>query len=65
MATIAVIGTLDTKVEEHEFVAELIRRRGHEALLIDVGALEPPTVRPDISREEVARSAAMDLPALV
>jgi uncharacterized protein (UPF0261 family) len=65
MATIAVIGTLDTKGEEHEFVAELIRRRGHEALLIDVGALEPPTVRPDISREEVARSAAMDLPALV
>ena len=37
MATIAVLGTLDTKGEEHEYVAELIRSRGHEALLIDAG----------------------------
>ena len=29
MATIAVLGTLDTKGREHAFVAELIRGRGH------------------------------------
>ena len=65
MATIAVLGTLDTKGEEHAFVAEIIRQRGHRTLLIDVGTLEAPTVRPDISREEVARAAGVDLAALV
>ncbi len=65
MATIAVLGTLDTKGEEHGFVAEIIRQRGHRTLLIDVGTLEAPTVRPDISREEVARAAGVDLAALV
>ncbi|HEY0551257.1 MAG TPA: Tm-1-like ATP-binding domain-containing protein, partial [Verrucomicrobiae bacterium] len=65
MATIAVIGTLDTKGEEHGFVAELIRQRGHTTLVIDVGTLEPPKIQPDISREEVARAAHADLAALV
>ncbi|MDB4659432.1 Tm-1-like ATP-binding domain-containing protein, partial [Akkermansiaceae bacterium] len=36
MATIAVIGTLDSKGHEHAFVAEEIRRSGHETLLVDV-----------------------------
>lgn len=65
MATIAVLGTLDTKGEEHGFVAELIRQRGHTALVIDVGTLEPPKIQPDISREEVASAAHADLAALV
>jgi uncharacterized protein (UPF0261 family) len=38
MAKIAVLGTLDTKGVEHGFVAEVIRARGHEAVLIDVGS---------------------------
>ncbi|MFM8435708.1 MAG: Tm-1-like ATP-binding domain-containing protein, partial [Planctomycetia bacterium] len=54
MATIAVLGTLDTKGREHAFVAERIRARGHATLLIDVGTGGPPQVPPDISREEVA-----------
>jgi uncharacterized protein (UPF0261 family) len=65
MATIAVLGTLDTKGEEHGFVAELIRQRGHTALVIDVGTLEPPKIQPDISREEVASAAHADLATLV
>ena len=64
MATIAVLGTLDTKGEEHAFVAEVIRARGHTPLLIDVGTLEAPTIRPDISREEVAHAAGLDFAAL-
>lgn len=64
MATIAVLGALDTKGEEHAFVANLIRRRGHEALLIDVGSGGPPVVKPDITREEVAEVGQIDLPAL-
>ena len=65
MATIAILGTLDTKGEEHAFVAEQIKRRGHQVLVIDVGALEPPKLRPDIAREEVARAAGVDFAALI
>ncbi|HSH93299.1 MAG TPA: Tm-1-like ATP-binding domain-containing protein [Roseimicrobium sp.] len=61
MATIAVLGTFDTKGAEHEFVADEIRRRGHLPLLIDVGTLHPPTLVPDITRDEVAASAGIDL----
>ena len=64
MATIAVLGTLDTKGEEHAFVAGIIRRQGHRALLIDVGTGTPPTVKPDITRDEVAAAAEIDLNAL-
>lgn len=65
MATIAVLGTFDTKGVEHGFVAELIRKRGHRTLLIDVGTLGEPQLRPDIDRNEVAREAGVDLAALV
>jgi len=65
MPTIAVLGTMDTKGEEHAFVADLIRKRGHKALVIDVGVLEPPKLKPDISREEVAAAADVKLDELI
>jgi uncharacterized protein (UPF0261 family) len=61
MKTIAVLGTLDSKGAEHAYVAELIRLRGHRALLIDVGTGDEPTVMPDISRYEIAAAGDMDL----
>lgn len=64
MATIAVLGTLDSKGSEHAFVASLIRGRGHQTLLLDVGTGEPPTIRPDIGRDEIAAAAGIDLAAL-
>ena len=65
MATIAILGTMDTKGEEHAFVAEHIRQRGHKILVIDVGTVGEATLRPDITREEVCREAGIDLAALV
>jgi uncharacterized protein (UPF0261 family) len=65
MATIALLGTMDTKGDEHDFVAKQIRSRGHKTLLIDVGTDQAPRVQPDVSREEVARIAGLDLSALV
>lgn len=53
MPPIAVLGTYDSKGHELDFVAQLIRQRGHTPLRIDVGTLEPPVVAPDIAREEV------------
>lgn len=61
MKTIALLGTLDTKGQEHAYVAELIRKRGHQTLLIDTGSGDAPTVKPDVSREEVAAAGGVDL----
>jgi len=65
MATIAVLGTLDSKGEEHAFVATLIAQHGHKPLLIDVGTGGPATVQPDITREQVAAATGIDLTALM
>ena len=64
-STIAVLGTLDTKGPEHAYVAELIRKRGHQTLLIDTGTGAPPTAAPDIPREEVASAGGVDLPGIL
>ncbi|MDB6120631.1 MAG: hypothetical protein JWO08_4412, partial [Verrucomicrobiaceae bacterium] len=65
MATIAVLGTLDTKGLEHGYVAELIRQRGHQTLVIDTGSSTAPQITPDISREEVAAAGGVDLAAII
>ena len=61
MPTIAVLGTLDSKGAEHAFVAEQIRARGHDAMLIDVGTGGEPEVKPELSRFEVAAAGGIDL----
>jgi uncharacterized protein (UPF0261 family) len=65
MGTIAILGTMDTKGQEHGFVAEQIRKRGHKCLVIDVGILEEPQLKPDITRFDVTQAAGKDLKALV
>ena len=60
-ATIAVLGTLDSKGAEHAFVAELIRGHGCKALLIDVGTGGEPTVEPHFSRYDVAAATGVNL----
>jgi uncharacterized protein (UPF0261 family) len=64
MATIAVLGTFDTKGEEHEYVASLIRQRGHSPLLIDVGTLEAPRMKADVGREIIATAAGADMTSI-
>ena len=65
MATIAVLGTLDSKGLEHAYVADCIRGHGHEALLIDVGTGGPPQVEPDVTRDQVAEAGGIGLEALM
>src|SRR5258708_15817032 len=64
MPTIAIRGTLGTKGVEHGFVADLIRQRGHAVLVIDVGTLGEPRLKPDITRGEVVAAVGVDLSAL-
>jgi len=61
MATIAVLGTFDTKGDEHGYVAALIRERGHQVCLIDAGTLGPCTLKADISREVLAEAGGGNL----
>lgn len=61
MATIAVLGTFDTKGEEHRYVASLIEQRGHKVLLVDAGTLGPATLAADIPREAVAAAGGGNL----
>ena len=61
MATIAVIGTLDTKGEELAWLARAIRERGHQTLLVDLGTGSPPILQPDLSREAVLQAAGRHL----
>ncbi|CAN5275120.1 Tm-1-like ATP-binding domain-containing protein [soil metagenome] len=57
---IAVLGTLDSKGHEHAFVADAIRQRGHQPVLIDVGVGGDPQVAPDIPRTAIL--ATLDRP---
>jgi len=65
MSTIAILGTLDSKGEEHAFLAKLVKARGHVPLLIDVGTGGDPTVVPDITRDQVAEAAGLDLAPII
>jgi uncharacterized protein (UPF0261 family) len=62
--TVVLIGTLDTKGREYEFLRERLRLAGVASLLVDVGTHEPRGAAPDVSSEEVAAAAGVDLAAL-
>jgi uncharacterized protein (UPF0261 family) len=62
---IAVLCTLDTKSEHAAFIKTFIEDRGHEAVLIDIGALGEPGLSPEVTRRDLARAAGMDLDELI
>ncbi|MFH1489475.1 MAG: Tm-1-like ATP-binding domain-containing protein, partial [Pseudomonadota bacterium] len=47
-AAIAVVGTLDSKGEEHLFLKKCIEQRGFPALTVNVGTKHPPLFPPDM-----------------
>ena len=62
--TILLIGTLDTKGTEYEYVRDLIRERGFGTLTMDAGVLGEPGFAPDITADEVAVAGGGSLAAL-
>jgi uncharacterized protein (UPF0261 family) len=62
---VALVGALDTKGKEYAYVKQCIEARGHKTLLIDIGTGGPPTLQADISRQQVADAAKIDLGALL
>jgi uncharacterized protein (UPF0261 family) len=63
-ATIVLVGTLDTKGAEFDFLREQIRNAGLATLVIDAGVLDEPPFPPDIARAEVAAAGGVRLDEL-
>jgi uncharacterized protein (UPF0261 family) len=64
MATVVLVGTLDTKGREYEYVRERLREHGVDVLLVDAGVKAAPLTVPDVSRDDVARAAGSDVGTL-
>src|SRR5712692_6354458 len=64
-ATVVLLGTLDTKGVEYAYFRDRILECGVDVFVIDAGVLgEPAVVRPDITRQEVARVAGANVEEL-
>jgi uncharacterized protein (UPF0261 family) len=61
MATVVLVGTLDTKGVEYDYLRSRLREQGVDVVLIDAGVLGEPLAEPDIEREEVARAVGAEV----
>ena len=64
MATIAILGTFDTKGNEFAYVRDLVIARGHHTVTIDTGVVGEPSFVPDVSATEVAEVGGSSLMVL-
>ena len=62
---IAIIGTLDTKGEEVQYIKELIERHGHQAIVIDTGILGEPPFKPTVTHQQVAQASGVSLEEII
>src|ERR1700737_3759563 len=46
--TVVLVGTLDTKGAEYQYLRERLQLAGVRALLVDVGTLAPPATGPEV-----------------
>ena len=58
---VLLIGTLDTKGIEFQFVHSLLQGAGIAAMVADAGVLQPPLFPPDISREQIYAAAGTSI----
>jgi uncharacterized protein (UPF0261 family) len=65
MATVVLVGTLDTKGVEYGFLRDRLREAGVDVVVVDAGVLGEPAIAADVPREEVARAGGTDHAALV
>jgi uncharacterized protein (UPF0261 family) len=65
MATVVLVGTLDTKGIEYGFLRDRLREAGVDVVVVDAGVLGEPAIAADVPRDEVARAGGADHAALV
>jgi uncharacterized protein (UPF0261 family) len=59
---IAIIGTFDSKGEEHRFLRDCVEKRGHKTLTINVGTKRTPAFQPDMDLfSEVVRRGGKEM----
>jgi uncharacterized protein (UPF0261 family) len=63
MATVVLLGTLDTKGREYDYLRDRLREQGVDIVLVDAGVFEP-LAKADVPQEEVAAAAGADIAAL-
>lgn len=64
MATVVLVGTLDTKGLEFGYLRERIEAAGVDALVVDAGIFEP-LIEAEISRFDVAQAAEVEVETLI
>jgi uncharacterized protein (UPF0261 family) len=65
VASVVVLGALDTKGREVEFLVRLIQGRGHQTVTVDTGVLGTPLFAADITRQQVADAGGYSLDELI
>ncbi|HUL29093.1 MAG TPA: Tm-1-like ATP-binding domain-containing protein [Thermodesulfobacteriota bacterium] len=63
--TIVLLGRLDSKGKEYAYVKSQMLRGDFDLIVVDAGTRGAPQFEPDISREEVARAAGVNLQDVV
>lgn len=63
--TIAILGALDTKGQEFEFLKKEIEKRGCDTFVINVGVLGEAPFAPQVTADEVARAGGRELSELI
>jgi uncharacterized protein (UPF0261 family) len=64
VATVVLVGTLDTKGVEYAYLRNRLRQHGVDTVLVDAGILGVARVQPDFARADVARASGADSDAL-
>ena len=62
--TVGIVGTLDTKGMEFQFIKEQIEASGTSTCVVNTGIIGEPHLEPDVSAAEVAEAAGTSLKAL-
>ncbi|MDF2928386.1 MAG: hypothetical protein K0Q75_624 [Anaerospora sp.] len=62
---VVIIGTLDTKGQEFQYIKDIIKSCGLQTIVINVGIKGKAFFSPDISSSEVARAAGSELASLI
>jgi len=60
MAAVVLLGTLDTKGKEYDYLRTRVREQGVDVVLVDAGVFEP-LAEADVSQDEVAAAAGVTI----
>lgn len=63
--TVLLVGTCDTKGDEIAFMKEVIESESVDCMVMDIGLMKDPAIRPDVTRQDVAAAGGHRLEDLI